>query len=217
MTPKMVAVLAFVGGLLAMAYQVYQLNEFRVQTLFISRQQLYSPPLEQNENAEKPGLAPVIKLHLMGVPQAPQANQENKPIVDTNLKLELVGTIRGDFSGRDSAIIQAKGKEAKRYYVGEQVEGGAILDAVEEEAVMLRRGGAVEALRYSKTALDAAPANNVAPVRPTPATRPPAQQARKVPPAQAPAAPGADQQTTTTLRERLRKKGQPAQQPQNAQ
>ncbi len=140
---------------MAIAYQVYQLNNFRLEIGRMKATPVDSDP-EQTKQATRTNLAQLAKAHLMGNPKA----EVVKPVapqaaVDTNLKLELVGTIRDGAGGKDSALIQVKGKETKRYFVGETVEGGAILESVNEDVVSLKRGGALELLRYSKSQSDA--------------------------------------------------------------
>lgn len=150
------------------AYQVYELDKFRREMWAMKPNPVDTT--QQGKPVSEMTLAQLAKRHLMGSPYAESAKPVTQgPIADTKLKLELVGTIRGGSDEKDSAFIRAQGKESKRYYVGEQIEGGALLDAVNEDAITLKRGGSLEILRYAKDQ-SAAPApqvktNNV-PVKP---------------------------------------------------
>lgn len=73
---------------------------------------------------------------------------------DTNLALQLLGV----FSTRDDklagAVIAERGKDGELYRVGTPVPGGATLEKVEPDKVLLRRRGQLETLKF-----DAAPGN----------------------------------------------------------
>lgn len=204
-SPKMLAAMVFMGGLVVIGYQAYELNRFRIEIRDMPVIKL--APLSNASTSPQMLLSPLSKQHLMGNPaQTALPPVVVKPAIDPNLKLELVGTIRGALESKDSALIQAKGKETKRYYVGDMVEGGAILQSVGEDVVTLQRGGAVESLGYVKNAAPT-PITPAAPVQPV-VTAP--QQ-------------GAANQTNVpqpngnsgplSLRERLKKRANPVNQP----
>jgi len=215
LSPRMLAVLVFVGGLVVIAYQVYELDRFRREVWAMRPHPVDA--VQPVKPANEMSLGQLTKQHLMGEPNVqPAKTAAQGPIVDTNLKLELVGTIRGGLDEKDSALIRAKGKDSKRYYVGEQIEGGALLDTVNEDAVILKRGGALETLRYTKDESAAAqPAQSVtnnAPVTPVSAKPQP------VSPPGKNATTSDKQQAPLSLKERLKRKAQgatPQDNPQN--
>lgn len=222
----MLAALVFIGGLAAIAYQAYQLNEVRlgIRDLRPKEATDLPPDLPNEETSKKSSLSSLRQLHLMGDPEASKSDPvlDAKNAIDTNLKLELVGTIRGSLGDRDSALIQVKGKETKRYYVGDQIEGGAQLESVSEDTVMLKRAGVLETLRYSKTEVGSAnlanAANDVASpgVQSKPRVQP--RQKKPAPTDEAPEQQNQQEGTVTseevaprpvTLRERLKGKNRP--------
>jgi len=150
LSPKMLAVLVFLGGLVVIAYQVYELDKFRREMWAMKPLQVEPPKQIGSSNFIM--LGGLAKEHLMGNPYPqPTKSAEQKPVVNTNLKLELVGTIRGAGTNeKDSALIRSKDKASKRYYVGEQIEGGAVLDSVNEDSIILKRGASLETLHYTK-------------------------------------------------------------------
>jgi general secretion pathway protein C len=96
------------------------------------------------------------------------AEQEDAP--DTQLSLELRGTISATEEHRALAIIAERGGAERVYFVGDAVPGGASLHAVQLDRVLLRRGGRLEALRLPRSEeLPAARRAAVAPQRAAPA------------------------------------------------
>lgn len=112
-------------------------------------------------------------------------------LATTRLSLVLVGVFAADETQASAALIaQSKGK-AKRYHIGARLPGGATLEAVFRNRVVIRRGGVRELIRFAepkerfavasrstdRTAAATAPATtaiesrSTAPARPSP--RPP--------------------------------------------
>ena len=116
----------------------------------------------------------IINAHLFGVPGAQEpelalVEQEDAP--DTQLRLELRGTVAATDEDRALAIIAERGGEEKVYFVGDAVPGGATLHAVYLDRVLLRRAGRLEALRLPRSDETPAPRRAAAPTRSrTPAT-----------------------------------------------
>lgn len=67
---------------------------------------------------------------------------------ETTLRLALDGVFRADIAADSTAIIAEKGKEGKLYRVGERLPGNAVLEAVHEDRVLLKRNGRLETLRF---------------------------------------------------------------------
>jgi general secretion pathway protein C len=118
----------------------------------------------------------IINAHLFGVPGAQQpevglVEQQDAP--DTQLSLELRGTVAATDEDRALAIIAQRGGEEKVYFIGDAVPGGATLHAVYLDRVLLRRAGRLEALRLPRSDQAPAPRLGAAPARSrTPVTAP---------------------------------------------
>lgn len=80
---------------------------------------------------------------------APQmTNQENVP--ETRLNLELHGVIGSTIAEEGRALIAEKGKGAKYYGVDDELPGGASINSVGTEQVILSRNGMLETLSFPK-------------------------------------------------------------------
>ena len=89
----------------------------------------------------------IIDAHLFGV-AAPQAQTEANPAdaPETRMSLVLAGTIASSDPKGGLGIIGETAATAKVYKVGDSVVGGARLNAVYDDRVILERGGQLEAL-----------------------------------------------------------------------
>lgn len=99
------------------------------------------------------GLASVAGLDLFG--RAEQQTAEAPKAVDapqTRLNLTLRGVVAAGEGPSARAIISAPGQPEEHYRVGDSVPGGAVLDQVLADRVILRRGGRLEALHLPKEA-----------------------------------------------------------------
>ncbi len=94
----------------------------------------------------------IVEAHLFGQPSAvvetAVIEQEDAP--DTQLSLELRGTITATEASQALAIIAERGGQERVYAVGDAVPGGATLHAVHLDRVLLRRAGRLEALRLPR-------------------------------------------------------------------
>lgn len=95
----------------------------------------------------------IAAAHLFGRAAADDAPLDgdaaaNAP--DTSLNLQLRGAIAAGDSRFSHAIIADSGGTEKVYFVNDPLPGGATLQRVEADRVLLRRGGAVEVLRLPK-------------------------------------------------------------------
>ena len=102
----------------------------------------------------------IVAAHLFGRadPEAPQAVvSEEQDAPDTQLSLELRGTIAASEENRALAIIAERGGAERVYFLGDAVPGGASLHAVHLDRVLLRRGGRLEVLRLPRS--EDSPAN----------------------------------------------------------
>lgn len=83
----------------------------------------------------------------------PVAGDGEAAAPDTNLALQLLGTFSAGDSRLAGAVIAERGKDGELFRVGTPVPGGATLEKVEKDHVLLRRRGQLETLRF-----DVAPA-----------------------------------------------------------
>jgi len=118
----------------------------------------------------------IINAHLFGMPGAEEtevALVEQQDAPDTQLSLELRGTVAASDEDRALAIIAQRGGEEKVYFIGDAVPGGATLHAVYLDRVLLRRAGRLEALRLPRSDQALEPRRAAAPARSrTPVTAP---------------------------------------------
>ncbi len=91
----------------------------------------------------------VANQHLFGQ-YAPQTVSSDAP--DTTLALTLHGIVAGKRAQDSRALIVVNGDE-EPYAVGAQLPGGALIQAIYPDRVMLERDGRVEALRLPKADL----------------------------------------------------------------
>lgn len=101
----------------------------------------------------RPGLASVAGLDLFG--RAEQQTAEEPRAVDapqTRLNLTLRGVVAAGEGPSARAIIAAPGQPEEHYRIGDNLPGGAVLDQVLADRVILRRGGRLEALHLPKEA-----------------------------------------------------------------
>jgi general secretion pathway protein C len=115
----------------------------------------------------------IANAHLFGAlsADAPVVVAEQEDAPDTQLSLELRGTISATEEHRALAIIAERGGAERVYFVGDAVPGGASLHAVQFDRVLLRRGGRLEALRLLRS--DDMPAARRAAAAPRPAAAAP--------------------------------------------
>ena len=117
-------------------------------------------------------LEPVLGAHLFGEASATPAPvvQQVEDAPETRLSLKLRGIIAGDDPSGGLAIVADNRGEEKLYKVGDAVPGGAKVHEVQDDRVILNRGGILEALRLPKEFAAAARgrANVPTRARPTP-------------------------------------------------
>ncbi len=130
------------------------------------------------------GLEQVAKLHLFG-------EKASEPVVtvpgttempQTDLKFVLVGAMTNSDAAKASALITTD-KQTSRFFVGDAIATGVVLQEVRADAVVLKRNGKLETLSFPRAADSAfstpnsglgRPSGFVRPARPAvvPGTRP---------------------------------------------
>lgn len=100
-------------------------------------------------------LARVASLHLFGEQTRKPTKQPKAPIdaPETQLNLTLTGILYSENADAARAIISSPRSAEKFYRVGQQVPGGATLDAIYRDRVILLRNGRHETLRLPQERL----------------------------------------------------------------
>lgn len=95
----------------------------------------------------------IARLHLFGQASR-EAARSSAPVEapETRLNLTLRGILFNTEPGLTRAIISAPGRDDEAYQVGGQVPGGATIDQIYADRVMLLRNGQYEMLRLPEEA-----------------------------------------------------------------
>ena len=107
-------------------------------------------PLPNTQLSRGPSIA---ALDLFGgVEQSSAASVEtNAP--ETRLNLELQGVFIASVAADSSAIVAERNKGGELFHIGDRLPGNAVLDAVFNDHILLKRGGRVEKLMFSDSAI----------------------------------------------------------------
>lgn len=89
---------------------------------------------------------------------APVAPAPGTDAPETRLSLQLLGTFGNGSSKLSGAVIAERGRDGELYRVGAAVPGGATLEKVEGDRVLLRRRGQLETLRFEPLSSATGPA-----------------------------------------------------------
>ena len=90
-------------------------------------------------------------LNLFGI-----ANQTTVAAIDapeTKLNLELQGVFTAESQENSTAIVAERNKDGLLYHVGDRLPGNAILSAVYDDHILIRRGARTEKLMFSDAKL----------------------------------------------------------------
>lgn len=121
--------------------------------------------------SDRPAPAPVdlmklSSLNLFGQAAVLPAGAVATNAPDTSLQLRLAGVFVSPDPGNSSAIVAEQSQPTgKLYRINESLPGGATLEAIYEDRILIRRGaGNTEVLRFEKTGLlDGLPAATTTP------------------------------------------------------
>jgi general secretion pathway protein C len=91
-------------------------------------------------------------LDLFGRRQASEVPQVVEA-PETKLNLELQGVFTADNEKNSTAIIAEKNKTGELFHIGDKVPGNAILAAVYDDHILIRRGTRMEKLMFSDSSL----------------------------------------------------------------
>lgn len=97
----------------------------------------------------------ILRSALFGQAAAAPTSSTNAPV--TSLALQLTGVVADQDPKRGFAMIGTTPADIKLYVVGAALPGGAVLDAVYVDRVLLNRGGTIESLLMPLRASPAPP------------------------------------------------------------
>ncbi len=102
-----------------------------------------TPVVALASRAERLNLQPLLDAHLFGrSARGPGGSMESIPI--SSLNLVLVGVVAA--AGGGYAMISVDGRAQESYAVGQEIIGGAMLQSVLADRVLIQRGGSTESL-----------------------------------------------------------------------
>lgn len=110
----------------------------------------------------RPAYTPEMARNWRLFGDAAAITEQSGPAADapeTRLALQLLGTFSTRDEKRAGAVIAERGRDGELYRVGAAVPGGATLEKVESDRVLLRRRGQLETLRFEALALASAGAD----------------------------------------------------------
>lgn len=112
---------------------------------------------------------PLALEHLQGLFGTPPQQHGDQPAPPTNLQLTLLGSFVNPDSKRSTAIILVAGGKPRRLTVGEELNAGVRLQAVQQDHVVLSRNGREESLHFPRlrSATVSASSAAYAPLQPT--------------------------------------------------
>lgn len=98
--------------------------------------------------------ARLAALNLFGQAPAAPVSEAAATAPDTSLQLRLAGVFVSADPARSSAIVAERNSQTgKVYRVNDSLPGGATLESVFEDRILIRRGAGSEILRFEKTGL----------------------------------------------------------------
>jgi len=99
------------------------------------------------ESPRKPASS-IAKLNLFGdVQQSNVVVAAEAP--ETRLNLELQGVFIATVTADSTAIVAERGKDGELFSIGDRLPGNAVLEAVLNDHILLKRGGQIEKLMFS--------------------------------------------------------------------
>ena len=131
-------------------------------SFFSPNQELQSHPSQSKNQVTgvnrvtNTSLANISSYHLFGDAKksAPVVPQKIIDAPETRLRLDLKGVFASTNASEALAIISSSKGKDKTYHIGDKITGGALLHAVYEDRVILKRNGQLETLRLPKSKVD---------------------------------------------------------------
>lgn len=107
-------------------------------------------PLSSTQLNRGPSIA---ALDLFGNVEQSNAATGMTNTPETRLNLELQGVFIASVAADSSAIVAELNKGGELFHIGDRLPGNAVLDAVFNDHILLKRGGRVEKLMFSDSAI----------------------------------------------------------------
>lgn len=95
----------------------------------------------------------LASLNLFGIANKVEATTEILNAPETKLNLELHGVFTAEDEANSSAIVAEKNKSGELFHIGDRLPGNAVLAAVFDDHILLRRGSRMEKLIFSDSGL----------------------------------------------------------------
>ena len=94
-----------------------------------------------------PDIERLLAMQLFGKPPAQAQPEPVEDLQETRLSLTLLGVFVGPRS-TSSALIAERGRDTKRYAIGDRLPGNAKLVTIHSDRVVITRGGVRELIRF---------------------------------------------------------------------
>lgn len=146
--------LALVVSIVLVLLLAHALAQLTWVTVPAPSQPLPPPSASRPATQARADYRQIANLHLFG--QAPQAAARGSAPIDapeTRLNLTLRGILFNTDPAQTRAIISAPGQDDQIYQTGAQLPGGAVIDQIYADRVMLLRNGQYETLRLPEESL----------------------------------------------------------------
>ncbi len=95
----------------------------------------------------------IASLDLFGSAEEAPIEQEVVDAPETKLNLELQGVFTADDPGQSTAIVAERNKTGELFRIGDRLPGNAILEAVFNDHILIKRGTRVEKLMFADASL----------------------------------------------------------------
>lgn len=146
--------LALVVSIVLVLLLAHALAQLTWVTVPAPSQPLPPPSASRPATQARADYRQIANLHLFG--QAPQAAARSSAPIDapeTRLNLTLRGILFNTDPAQTRAIISAPGQDDQIYQTGAQLPGGAVIDQIYADRIMLLRNGQYETLRLPEESL----------------------------------------------------------------
>lgn len=121
----------------------------------ITWRSVYSPIESSNRHTSVTRVLPVDPSAATRLAPRGHSNETTRVPADASgLNIELRGVVVGYPSSTSTALIAVAGAPAKAFTIGDALPGGAILDGIEFDLVVLRLGSQLRTLGFAKSPSD---------------------------------------------------------------
>jgi len=110
-------------------------------------------PSQSPRNTKKISIA---NFNLFGVIEQKTVAPDVLNAPETKLNLELKGVFTAENEAESTAIVSESNKTGETYHIGDRLPGNAILSAVYDDHILIKRGSRFEKLKFSEEAFKSA-------------------------------------------------------------